>query len=159
MTNKKVSNGETLKTTTEVTTHLISENSNNNTLLTSEQYIAILKRFHQFNDFFTLALGYLPYPKTSVVQSLITKITNANNKNHDTEFAYQLTYSEVMTLKKMVSSIITFLKAAGFKPTRKITGAIQDDLNALEVHLILEDSGDSNDIEGDAGISPFSNWL
>lgn len=166
MTNRKEldkENSEMTKEATEISTdtetHSISENSNSNKLLTPEEYMSTLKRFRQFNDFFALVLRYLPYPKTSIVQSLITKINNANNEEPDTSFAYELTYSELMTLKKLSLSIISLLKAGGFRPSRKVTGAIYDDLNDLEVHLILRGSDDNSTVNDDVNTSPFSSWL
>lgn len=126
----------------------------NNKVLTEREYIDTLSRFAQFIKFLELVNTYLPYPKTSLMQSLIKKLQNSSE--FDNSNALYLTYSEIATLKRVVSSIIALLKAGGVKLPRRVTGAIQDDINAIEEHL-LNSEGIMGDDEPES--NPFSSWL
>ncbi|BAI91684.1 hypothetical protein [Limnospira platensis] len=128
-------------------------NVNTNKVLTPTEYIETLSRFNQFTKFLELVNTYLPYPKTSLIQSLTNKLQTSEIINSNT---FYLTYSEIATLKRVTNAILTLLKAGGVKLPRKVTGAIQDDINALEDHLL----GSESDLEDeDNEVNPFSSWL
>ncbi|AMW29277.1 hypothetical protein [Limnospira platensis] len=128
-------------------------NVNTNKVLTPTEYIETLSRFKQFTKFLELVNTYLPYPKTSLIQSLTNKLQTSEIINSNT---FYLTYSEIATLKRVTNAILTLLKAGGVKLPRKVTGAIQDDINALEDHLL----GSESDLEDeDNEVNPFSSWL
>ncbi|WP_434221693.1 hypothetical protein ACOKW7_19100 [Limnospira platensis CENA597] len=128
-------------------------NVNTNKVLTPTEYKETLSRFNQFTKFLELVNTYLPYPKTSLIQSLTNKLQTSEIINSNT---FYLTYSEIATLKRVTNAILTLLKAGGVKLPRKVTGAIQDDINALEDHLL----GSENDLEHeDNEVNPFSSWL
>jgi hypothetical protein len=136
---------------------VIAENTadiNCSKVLTEQEYIAALSRFAQFVKFLELVNTYLPYPKTSLMQSLIEKLQNSNESNASS--VPYLTYSEIGTLKRAVGSILTLLKAGGVKLPRRVTGAIQDDINALEEHLLTSEYVTGDD---EPESNPFSNWL
>ncbi|MET0099998.1 hypothetical protein, partial [Limnospira platensis] len=87
------------------------------------------------------------------IQSLTNKLQTSEIINSNT---FYLTYSEIATLKRVTNAILTLLKAGGVKLPRKVTGAIQDDINALEDHLL----GSESDLEDeDNEVNPFSSWL
>ncbi|WP_434222907.1 hypothetical protein ACOKW7_16370 [Limnospira platensis CENA597] len=128
-------------------------NVNTNKVLTPTEYKETLSRFNQFTKFLELVNTYLPYPKTSLIQSLTNKLQTSEIINSNT---FYLTYSEIATLKRVTNAILTLLKAGGVKLPRKVTGAIQDDINALEDHLLNSE----NDLEHeDNEVNPFSSWL
>ncbi|WP_434222815.1 hypothetical protein ACOKW7_14265 [Limnospira platensis CENA597] len=128
-------------------------NVNTNKVLTPTEYKETLSRFNQFTKFLELVNTYLPYPKTSLIQSLTNKLQTSEIINSNT---FYLTYSEIATLKRVTNAILTLLKAGGVKLPRKVTGAIQDDINALEDHLLSSE----NDLEHeDNEVNPFSSWL
>ncbi|MGI0497274.1 hypothetical protein ACOKW7_08725 [Limnospira platensis CENA597] len=128
-------------------------NVNTNKVLTPTEYKETLSRFNQFTKFLELVNTYLPYPKTSLIQSLTNKLQTSEIINSNT---FYLTYSEIATLKRVTNAILTLLKAGGVKLPRKVTGAIQDDINALEDHLL----GSESDLEDeDNEVNPFSSWL
>ncbi|WP_410245653.1 hypothetical protein ACOKW7_24880 [Limnospira platensis CENA597] len=128
-------------------------NVNTNKVLTPTEYKETLSRFNQFTKFLELVNTYLPYPKTSLIQSLTNKLQTSEIINSNT---FYLTYSEIATLKRVTNAILTLLKAGGVKLPRKVTGAIQDDINALEDHLL----GSESDLEHeDNEVNPFSSWL
>ncbi|MDF2211860.1 hypothetical protein L1F28_24625 [Arthrospira platensis NCB002] len=121
--------------------------------MTPTEYIETLSRFNQFTKFLELVNTYLPYPKTSLIQSLTN---NSKRRRLSTQIPFYLTYSEIATLKRVTNAILTLLKAGGVKLPRKVTGAIQDDINALEDHLL----GSESDLEDeDNEVNPFSSWL
>ncbi|WP_434221924.1 hypothetical protein ACOKW7_11530 [Limnospira platensis CENA597] len=128
-------------------------NVNTNKVLTPTEYKETLSRFNQFTKFLELVNTYLPYPKTSLIQSLTNKLQTSEIINSNT---FYLTYSEIATLKRVTNAILTLLKAGGVKLPRKVTGAIQDDINALEDHLL----GSESDLEDeDNEVNPFYSWL
>ncbi|MEX6780107.1 hypothetical protein [Limnospira fusiformis] len=130
-----------------------------NNQLSPTEYLIILQRFSKFIGFFEDVTPFLPYPKTSPICTLKEKLLLAKT----TETAkpeLELTYSEIVVLKNSIKAILTLLKTCGVKTPRKASGAIADDIVALENHFFYLSNDDNEMVisEPDA-VDPFSDWL
>ncbi|WAK74413.1 hypothetical protein AP9108_09030 [Arthrospira sp. PCC 9108] len=103
--------------------------------LSPSEYLAILKRFSNFAGFLDQVVPYLPYPKTSPIYTLKEKLVFASVTD-EKDFNLELTYSEIIALKNSIKAILTLIKlGGGVKMPRKVSGAIADDIAALEGHF------------------------
>ncbi|RAQ41554.1 hypothetical protein B9S53_13235 [Arthrospira sp. O9.13F] len=127
--------------------------------LSPSEYLAILKRFSKFIGFFEQVIPFLPYPKTSPIHTLKEKLVFASVTD-EKDFNLELTYSEIIALKNSIKAILSLLKLGGsVKMPRKVSGAIADDIAALESHFFNISDNHVNPDVPELLPDPFSDWL